>query len=51
MTSVSVLLILVGIFIIFNANNIKDVFQGNVTLGFQGSTNTATGGPGSGKKP
>jgi hypothetical protein len=42
MTSVSVLLILVGVFIIFNANNIKDVFAGNTTLGFQGSKNTTT---------
>jgi hypothetical protein len=42
MTSVSILLIFVGVFIIINANNIKNVFQGNATLGFQGATPAAT---------
>jgi hypothetical protein len=40
MTSVSVLLILVGVFIIFNAPNFVGVFQGNKSFSFLGAKNT-----------
>lgn len=34
MTSVAVLLFIVAVFLLFNANNIIDVFQGKVALNF-----------------
>ena len=43
MTSTSILLILVGIFVLLNASNFVKVFKGEAKLSFLGGGNTASG--------
>ena len=45
MTSVSILLILVGVFIIINSQNIVGVLQGNKTFSLKKPTDTTTTTP------
>lgn len=50
MTSVSILLILVGLFIIVNSQNFVGVFQGNKAFSFQGAKNKAVSGTNAGTR-